>query len=246
MATFNIENFPKSERQIDGAFDAIESSNAAVVAVQEITEPGTFRKEAKSRLGERWRFRAPVEPPKHAPGLLYDSESLDLVDWEVHRETVVYDGARPVVEGTFETRRGRRVEVFTLHLKAGPDGLPLRERQHAALRDVLAEQGGDAEVTLVAGDFNSTEPRDRELLVRLREAAGLKWVSKSVDCTGYWKPGESCRSFVLDHVLADGLSARAVGRGPCEQVGCEPGDRCPTFWSRVSDHCPVTVEFVPD
>lgn len=246
FATFNIENFPKSDRQIDGAFEAIEDSGAAVVGVQEITEPTTFRREAKARLGDHWRFRAPSDPPKHAPGLLWDARRLELVDWEVHPDTVVYDGGRPVVEGMFETSTGGRAEVFTLHFKASPDGLPLRERQYAALRRVLDEHADDADATLVAGDFNSTEPRDRELLAGLRRATGLRWLSKSIDCTGYWKPADECRSFVLDHVFAGGLSARALGRGPCEQMGCEPGESCPTFWSRVSDHCPVTVEFLPD
>src|SRR5215470_15247903 len=56
IATFNIEDFPKDARQIDGAFAELARLPADIVALQEITDPELFAREAHARLGKTWDF----------------------------------------------------------------------------------------------------------------------------------------------------------------------------------------------
>ena len=56
FATFNIEDFPKDRRQIEGAFREIEALHVGFIAVQEIGKPEVFLREARRRLGGRWDF----------------------------------------------------------------------------------------------------------------------------------------------------------------------------------------------
>lgn len=246
IATFNIEEFPKSEAQVDGAFRTLRGLSADVVALQEITEPERFRRETTRRLDGRWRALFPDVSPEMSPGVLFDAQRYELVDTHTHEDTVLYDGARPVFEVELVDRRGGELEFFVVHFKAGSDGLQVRRDQHRALRAILRRHGDSERTTILLGDFNSTEPADRTLVETTAERASLRWLSRRTECTGYWVPDGRCRSFDLDHVLADGLGGAAVSRGPCESVGCEPGDSCPVFHRRVSDHCPVTTELVPD
>jgi endonuclease/exonuclease/phosphatase family metal-dependent hydrolase len=245
VATFNIENFPKSGTQIEGAFETIDELGAGLVAVQEITEPATLRRAARRHLGPSWRFLGPDDEPYHRLGLLVDTARFEVESLDIHDETVVHGGGRPVVEGELTAPSGRALEVFVVHFKAGSEGLPIRREQYAALQRVLRDHEDPARTTVVLGDFNSTALADYRLLKSMAETTSMRWVTRHTECTGYWEPGETCESFALDHVLAEGLAARALSRGPCESIGCEPGGTCPVFHRRVSDHCPVTVRLVP-
>ncbi len=241
VATFNIEEFPKSEVQVDGAFETIAELEADVIALQEITDPARLRREAHRRLGGRWRAAFPEEPPEMSPGVLVNTEHFQLVETTTHEQTVVYEGARPVFEAEMRRRGGANLEVFVVHFKAGSAGLPIRREQYDALQTILRKHRTDDRTTVLLGDFNSTELRDREMLADTAAHSPMRWISRRTECSGYWVSDESCRSFALDHVLAEGVAVRARSRGPCESVGCEPGDRCPIFHRRVSDHCPVTA-----
>jgi hypothetical protein len=46
----------------------------------------------------------------------------------------------------------------------------------------------------------------------------------------------------LDHVFTREAPDAIDARGPCEEIGCAPGDRCPAFHREVSDHCPITID----
>ena len=246
VATFNIEEFPRSDAQVEGAFEAMAETEASIVALQEITDPGAFRRAAHRRLGDHWRARFPEEAPEMRPGLLFDTDRFSLDATHTHGETVVYDGARPVFEAEMTSVYGTRLELFVLHFKAGSDGLPVRREQIGALDAILDDHRDPDRRTLVLGDFNSTEPADRQMLATLADEHPLRWRSRQTGCTGYWIPEETCESFRLDHILADGVVTRAVARGPCESPGCDPGAQCPVFHRRVSDHCPVVVRVVPE
>ena len=68
------------------------------------------------------------------------------------------------------------------------------------------------------------------------------------DASKLWVPRTAAETRV-DLGLAIGTDVQAydadlaeiAARGPCESVGCHPGDRCPVFHREVSDHCPVTA-----
>lgn len=246
VATFNIENFPKSDRQIDGAFETLRGLDAEIVGLQEIGSPDRFRREAKSRLGDTWDTIWADMDLDHRIGLLVDRAAYRLEEHETHRETVVCRGCKPVLEARLSPLAEGRppLAVYVLHLKAHDDGLEIRRRQYRALRAILRASDGDGARRVVLGDFNSTEEADRELLDGFADAADLRWTTRRIECTGYWKPDDRCRGTILDHVLADGAAPAAVGRGPCAS-SCEPGASCPTYVDRVSDHCPVTLSLPP-
>jgi endonuclease/exonuclease/phosphatase family metal-dependent hydrolase len=96
---------------------------------------------------------------------------------------------------------------------------------------------------MVLGDFNSTGEIDRKNLTRFAIDTGLHWATRELGCTAYWQPKNECLGSALDHVFTSRPAHEAAARGPCESVGCEPGDSCPVFYDEVSDHCPVTVAF---
>jgi hypothetical protein len=250
VATFNIENYPKSPRQEAGAFDTIRELGAAAVGVQEITEPDAFAEAARRRLGERWRFVFAERGPRQRVGVLFDGGAFELLSTNTYRETEVYPGAKP----TFEARLGPKglsalgagpgevLRLLVVHLKAQDDGLDRRKAQLKALRPVFERALGSGERVVLLGDFNATSEADRAELGALATATGATWASKDLPCTSYWARPDGCRGSALDHVFTWSAPRRAVARGPCESEGCDPGAHCPIFREEVSDHCPVVVE----
>ena len=249
VVTFNIENYPKSERQVDGAFEALEAIEPEIVALQEIRKPEEFRFELRSRLGSRWHTAWPNPSPRHHVGLAYDSGLFEFLSSETHRTTEVCPGAacKPTLEVRLRRKGGAEetLAVFVVHLKAYDDGIDERREQYRALQDILQAARDRGDRIVLAGDFNSTRAEDRELIAKLAATYQLRWPTRRLDCTGYWKPENRCLGTALDHILVDGASPPGAGRGPCRSVGCDPGESCPVFFHQVSDHCPVTVALPP-
>src|SRR5689334_5582171 len=85
IVTFNIENFPKSTKQIIGAFEEIKKLDAPIVAVQEITNTEVFISAAQRRLGPNWRFEF-IETGSvldHRLGVLFDTRRVTYVKTRV-------------------------------------------------------------------------------------------------------------------------------------------------------------------
>src|SRR5688572_27366138 len=106
IATFNIENYPKSPAQPPGAFAMIAELDLDIVAVQEITDPVHFASSARERLGKSWRFLHPRRGPEQRIGILYDRDRFDLLSVRELRETIVYSGAKPALEARLRPRDG--------------------------------------------------------------------------------------------------------------------------------------------
>ncbi len=251
VATFNIENYPKSPRQEAGAFEAIRQVGVAALGVQEIVEPAAFADAARRRLGERWRFVHAEGGPKQRVGVLFDGGELELLSTHTHRETeAVYPGAKPTFEARlrpagaslFGPSAGEVLRLLVVHLKAQGDGAELRRAQYQALRPVFAAAMASGERVVLLGDFNATNDSDRDELGALARATGAAWASRDLPCTSYWARADGCRGSALDHVLTWSPPRRIAARGPCESEGCSPGARCPIFREEVSDHCPVVVD----
>lgn len=242
LVTFNIENYPRSPSQEQGAFDAIRALGTPAVAVQEITDPGRFCAEARRRLGGSWGC-AFTDRPVQRVGLLHDRDALELLSAATRPETEVYAGAKPALEARLRPVSGGDVlRVFVVHLKAGGDGGPTRERQLRALGPVVAAAVGSGDRVVVLGDFNATGPADTALIGRLARSWGLHFASEDVPCTAYWNRSDGCLGVPLDHVLTS-FTAAVHAEGPCRTEGCEMRPACPVFREAVSDHCPVTADF---
>lgn len=238
VATFNIENFPRDGRQVEGAFAAIDALDAEVVAVQEITDPVRFAREARRRLGPRWRFVHDSGGLEQRLGVLYDSERFALAYARTHDDTQVDGRGKPVLEARLRRRGGgRALRLFVVHLKAGGDYAHVRREQLRRLTPRIEDAAQSWDEVILLGDFNATGEQDRRTLARLARQTGLAWASEELECTSYWNRRDGCVGSALDHVLTREPPEEIEARGPCETEGCHRRDRCPLFHREVSDHC---------
>lgn len=247
IVTYNIEDFPKSELQVEHAFRTIAALDAPVIAVQEILDRAAFEQAASSELGSRWKVV--VASDSRAVGLIYDSDRVRLRSSDEHRI-----GGRRVLEARLEQKRGADLRVFVVHLKAGgkDSDIDTRRAQLDELAPIVARAVAESDdEVVVLGDFNATHPRDRQQLRRFAARTGLRWSSEALECTAYWsrrggddgRELQDCVGTALDHVFTRSLP-RAIGaKGLCEQLGCDGGLICPVSRFLVSDHCPVLTEF---
>jgi endonuclease/exonuclease/phosphatase family metal-dependent hydrolase len=253
FATFNIENYPKHDRQVDAAFREIAALGASFVAVQEIVDPALFARTAQLELGLGWDFVAASTAPRQAGaaprmvqhlGVLFDRAIWTLASTAVHEGTRLEQGRyKPVLEVRLAPRAGGPiVRVLVVHLKAGGEDGAIRARQYAALADIVraARDSGERVVTL--GDFNATGDADREALAVLADATGTRWLTASLACSALWDRDDGCFRSRLDHVLATEPARTVTAAGACATHGCAMEPSCPLYADEVSDHCPVVVE----
>lgn len=243
FATFNIEDFPKDQRQVDGAFDEIARLGVDFVAVQEITDPALFSAEAVNRLGGAWQLAAidtaPRVHPTHHIGVLYDRRKWTVVDLTMHDETRLGATHKPTLEVRLRPSGGGEVlRVLVVHLKAGGENADIRAKQHLALARIIAYR---RERTIVLGDFNATSESDRSNLAALAQRTGLVWATEQLGCSAFWSRDDGCYRSRLDHVLMWQAPERTEAAGACATHGCGWEASCPTYVEHVSDHCPVVV-----
>lgn len=241
VATFNIENFPRDEHQVRGAFAAIRELDAPVVAVQEITDPALFERAAREELGDAWRFVHDGSDHVQHVGVLYDSARFELAYARTHDEIRLGARGKPALE--VRLRGGARaLRLFVVHLKAGGGFAHVRREQLRQLAAIVEDAVESWDEVVVLGDFNATGDEDRRNLARFADVTGLTWSSEPLACTSYWNRTDGCRGVALDHLFTREAPDDVRARGPCEEIGCAPSDRCPTFHREVSDHCPVTAD----
>ncbi len=246
-ATFNIEHFPKDQRQIDGAFAEIATLDAGIVAVQEITDTELFAATARSRLGNHWVFI-----PEHAPDGTFDHQIGVLFDRRVYafKRKRVHDGTRlggrhkPTLDVELRHRAtDEALHVLVIHFKSGGEHHVTRHRQYAALRQIVAEVSRSGTQVIVLGDFNATGNEDRADLAQLAEATRTTWATENLACSAFWDRLDTCPTSRLDHILTTLAPIEIRAAGGCAEVGCDTHDRCPLYEEYVSDHCPVIVTF---
>jgi len=244
--TFNVRDFPESDRQVRGAFALVRELAPSLVGLQEITDPVALQRATREHLGPGWRAFVDDANRTHRVALLVDTRRHELRSIRTRRETMLGGAGKAALEVRVE-QRGRGLRVFVVHLKAGgSDGdAGVRAAQLEALAPlvVAARRAGDD--ALVLGDFNATGDADRAALARFARATGLAWATEPLACTSYWDRSDGCRGTALDHVFASSNIRDVAARGPCETIGCDPGPRCPAFHRDVSDHCPVAATLAP-
>ncbi len=247
FATFNIEDFPKDRRQIEGAFDEMKRLDVGFIAVQEITDPALFTAEAANRLGGAWQFAAidtapppaGLVHPTHHLGVLFDRRRWTLVDTTTHDETRLGSTHKPTLEVRLRPAGGGEVlRILVVHLKAGGEHVQIRAQQQLALARIVEYRN---ERTIVLGDFNATSEADRASLAALARRTNLVWASEDLVCSAFWSRDDGCFRSRLDHVLMWQAPARVEATGGCATHGCGWEASCPTYVAQVSDHCPVVV-----
>jgi len=246
-ATFNIEHFPKDQRQVDGAFAEMATLGAGIIAVQEITDTELFAVTARRRLGADWQF-----VPEHAPdgvfdhqlGVLFDRRAYALVGKRLHDGTRLLGRHKATLDVELRDRAtGKALHVLVIHFKSGGEHYPTRRRQYAALGTIVAEVQRAGTPVLVLGDFNATGEDDRAELARLASTTRTTWATESLACSAFWDRLNTCPTSRLDHALTTARPVDVRAAGACATEGCGTQDRCPLYEEHVSDHCPVVVTF---
>jgi len=246
-ATFNIEHFPKDQRQVDGAFAEMATLDAGIIAVQEITDTELFAVTARRRLGADWQF-VPEHPPDgqfdHQLGVLFDRRAYTFVGRRLHDGTRLLGRHKPTLDVELRDRAtGEALHVLVIHFKSGGESHPIRRRQYAALGAIVAEVRRAGAPVIVLGDFNATGEADRADLAQLASTTGTTWATESLACSAFWDRLDTCPTSRLDHVLTTVPPVDTRAAGACATVGCDTQDRCPLYEEHVSDHCPVVVTF---
>lgn len=246
-ATFNIEHFPKDQRQVDGAFAEMATLGAGIIAVQEITDTELFAGTARSRLGKRWHFvseHAPDGTFDHQIGVLYDGSVYTFQSKRVHDGTRLGGRHKPTLDVALRDREtGDVLHVLVVHFRSGGEHHGTRHRQYAVLEKIIEEVRRSGHAMIVLGDFNATGNEDRADLARLAETTHLAWATQHLPCSAFWDRIDSCPTSRLDHVLTTLSPTETRAAGGCAEVGCDTKDRCPLYEEHVSDHCPVVVTF---
>lgn len=246
-ATFNIERFPKDQRQVDGAFAEMAKLGARIIAVQEITDTELFSITARTRLGASWEF-----VPEHAPdgtfdhqiGVLFDRDAYAFVRRRIHDGTRLGGRHKPTLDVELRDRAtDEPLRVLVIHFKSGGEHHPTRHRQYAALQEIVAKVERSGPPVIVLGDFNATSNEDRADLAQLAAATSTSWATEHLPCSAFWDRLDSCPTSRLDHVLSTRRPVDVRAAGGCAEVGCDTHDRCPLYEEHVSDHCPVVVTF---
>lgn len=249
IATWNIEDFPKDQRQVDAAFAELAALDASFIAVQEITDPALFEVEARLRLGGTWTLATadtrPVLEPyvDHHIGVLFDQRRWTL------RSIAVLDDTRagrqkPALEVRLAPAGGGTVvRVLVVHFKSGGEHVDTRAAQLRGLAAILARVQRSGDHVVVLGDFNATGDVDRRHIAEVARAAGMTWATEGLACSAFWRRADGCPRSRLDHVLTWTAPAAVAAMGECARAGCDATDRCPLYAREVSDHCPVVVSF---
>ena len=256
LATFNIEDFPKDRRQIDGAFGEIADLHSGIIAVQEIGDPELLEREAKRRLGRSWQLAhvdtRPIGETRrgHHIGVLFDGTRWQSTIVRVFDDTRLAGGRhKPVLD--VRLRAASRdagdaaevMHVLVLHLKSGSEGRAIRHAQLGALHHIIQDVQREGRPVVVMGDFNATDEGDRDDLAMLARDLRLTWATEPLACTAFWAREDGCPRSRLDHVLTWKPPSEVHAAGACAREGCEWQASCPVYARQVSDHCPVVVTF---
>jgi endonuclease/exonuclease/phosphatase family metal-dependent hydrolase len=244
VATFNIEDFPKDARQIEGAFGELAKLEAPIIAVEEIMDPFVFAREATARLGDHWQavFEPFVALGYRHNGVLFDRDAFRFVSTRIYDDTRLGGDHKAVLEVRLRPAEGGSViRVLVVHLKCCADGRAIRRRQYAALRNVVHQASRSGDRLVVLGDFNATSDGDRRDLAALASSADLHWSTESLACSAFWARDDGCPRSRLDHVIT-WTPGEPEAHGACATEGCEWEAACPVYREHISDHCPVVVE----
>jgi endonuclease/exonuclease/phosphatase family metal-dependent hydrolase len=200
-------------------------------------------------------------------GFLYDVERVTLrstreyPDLDPGGDGRCDEGGRPGFLGVFVEHAGegdeRVIHLLTIHLHPGGDADDFAKRKEQwalAYRIVRALRDAGAANVAILGDANSAGWRDdtrgeRRFVDDAARAADMRIATGALSCSEYWPKDGALSPSMLDHVVATPtLGARSARvHGFCARAACAPLDARdpPPDFTRVSDHCPVTVTLSP-
>lgn len=253
VMSWNLENFP-GDHDVAKMAARIEAIDPHVIAVQEVLDPHALASLAPTRTATL-SVKGGARDQKL--GVLVDDDAI--VSDVVEHATLEHGGrVRPALS-SYVDLGAVDFHLVVVHLKATPDGLPIRRLQWAALADLLARISlhPDRDV-IVVGDFNATGLDDvsasdeREALAAVLRPLDVHAVPIDGGCSAYWDG--SRRDGWLEPALLDlafvrgwgGAEVRARTIGACAAHACAPlrsteAHPDPDI-AGTSDHCPLVLE----
>ncbi|MCH9688300.1 MAG: endonuclease/exonuclease/phosphatase family protein [Deltaproteobacteria bacterium] len=268
LGTFNIRLFPDRDTDPGAVAERVAELDADLFMVQEIRDPEVFDTvlaEASRRLDRDYAVSlGPMcRTSELSLGVVFDRDRYREIEHRVQAQLdpearcSCRDGHPPALLSVLESTQGQRLAAMSVHLQYGG-----RRWMHRARRDQwdhLVSSIGRIRAELgvplaVAGDFNSTgyvddDRGERRLIEQMVDAAGMVLATAGLECTAYWRPNRRTRDYVpsmLDHILlSDPPSGAVEVLGMCATLAgakC-PGEHANPDFHRVSDHCPIRVQW---
>lgn len=248
FGTWNIENFPKSDRSVAMASDILKQTNVDLMALEEVASEVAFQQ----LLDEMPGYSAVLSPHQYGSNgyqklaFIYRESDLELVAWELLFVGQNYSFPRPPLQAQFKiktgSRKGQDIYMIAVHLKATSEGESQQRRElanqnlEAYVAELVAKVPG-AQVTLL-GDFNE----------RVTYPAGLNvyksWTDKPESYTFQTKDialaGEytfiSPSKPMLDHMIStSNIELNPITIPKLELL-------IPSYRDLVSDHLPVMAK----
>jgi len=245
FGTWNIENFPKSDRAVSLASEVIQKSGVDLMALEEVASAVAFQQLLDGLPG----FAGVLSPHQYDAkeyqklAFVYREADLDLLDWELLFVKQSYNFPRPPLQAHFRIKTGdhagQDMYMIAVHLKATAedDSQQRREQANKLLEAYVSELMNRAPGVkiMLLGDFNE----------RVNYTAGLKvfkpWLDKPDAYTFQTQPlamaGEysyiSSSKPMIDHMIStQNIALKPITIPKLENV-------IDNYRYLLSDHLPV-------
>lgn len=258
----NLRYPPKGNAtNMKALFDLLKELDIELLGVQEVVDPQLLEKMAKEHLGEEFEVIYSSTGGSQKVGFLYDSSVLELVgEPETYASLLLKPDSwlRPAYRAYFRSKpNGFDFHAVVLHLKASPSGWKKREKQLQKLEDILEslpKKSGDSDI-VVMGDMNNVTKAGAGEFLPMLKRLDYYWATGDMDGkpSNYWKPDwkvDRLQASLIDHIFisADAkieFVAKSTSVGGACAAGAEEyiGDKIPSYFDDISDHCPVYASF---
>lgn len=263
VATWNLRNFPEPTQDLARLRERLKDLGADLLAVQEIHDPVALQ-----ALLPGWVVHLSEQGGRghQRLGVAFDPAVLELVEpVREHLELAMGGRVRPGLSAYLRARDGGPdFHVLVIHLKAKPDGQPLRMKQWSLLAAIAGDLLRRDPDLIVLGDFNATGAvkgsADQELaaLGAVLEPLGLRRLAPDSPCSAYWEGSRrdawhepSLLDLVWVAALEEGVgpASRVRPLHHCARHQCRPFRSTPAHpepdYANLSDHCPVMLDLAP-
>ncbi len=232
---------PKCEQSCRAVAQIIDSSEADLVALQEIENLGMLeRLTSYHGLDEKYphRILIPGNDPRGADLALISRYPLQAV--KSHRERILGWSRwqprrfrRDLLQSDVQLPNGETLRVYIVHYPASKKAHWSRLREAEATREILLEQSASypTDHQVVMGDFNAM--RESDPLALLTSTGGLHNTSQNLAYSYGHRPGSRGRKLV-DHILC---SPSLVPHHRSSEILHHPLEEL------ASDHLPVVADF---
>lgn len=237
VATWNIEQFPKSPSTIAMMTDIIKTMNADIIAVQEINSLNSFNQLVASLDG--WSGRLYLNGSLGQGFLYKNSEITSLSELTLLFAGDTYAFPRPLVVTTAKHISGKEITLVNVHLKCCDDGELRRKDASVKLKSYL-DNNMASKAVVVLGDYNDEIAESASTNVFqnfINDANNYRFADMDLAKAGpaYWSypswPSHIDHILVTNELFADIYSVKTLSLGNCEG----------SYSDVVSDHLPVMI-----